>query len=247
MVLQTLIPELEESRLRDLVTKLSSFPNRYYTTPDGVEAAEWIASYAKQYTPNVRFFNHSWAQPSVIARLEGSDASVKDQVVILGAHLDSIARWGFNFRTLKPEMKAPGADDDASGSATLLELLRILTKTGFQPKKTIEFHWYSAEEVGLRGSMDIASSYANSSVDVYSMLQLDMTGYVKPGEGRGSIGILEDFVNPFLTEFMVKTVVAYTSLPYKRFKCGYGCEFLFVSPSWLMDRNLIPSIFNLND
>lgn len=47
-----------------------------------------------------------------------------------------------------PFLPAPGADDDGSGSVTILEAYRGLISAGFQPKKTVEFHWYSAEVCG---------------------------------------------------------------------------------------------------
>ena len=50
--------------------------------------------------------------------------------------------------------------------------LRVLSASGFRPKKTLEFHWYSAEEVGLLGSQAIAQSYKKSNKQVTAMLQV---------------------------------------------------------------------------
>ena len=63
-------------------------------------------------------------------------------VVILGAHLDSINSLDVNI--------APGADDNASGIATMSEVARVFLASGYRPKRTVQFMSYAAEEVGLR-------------------------------------------------------------------------------------------------
>ena len=55
-------------------------------------------------------------------------------------------------------MDAPGADDDASGIATLTEVIRVALANGWKPKRTVKFMGYAAEEVGLRGSNAIAQN-----------------------------------------------------------------------------------------
>jgi leucyl aminopeptidase len=66
---------------------------------------------------------------------------------------------------------------DASGSASVLEAFRIIAQSDFEPERTIEFHAYAAEEMGLRGSQAIAQNYKSQRKRVYAMMQLDMTGY----------------------------------------------------------------------
>jgi hypothetical protein len=61
------------------------------------------------------------------------------ETVILGGHIDSTAGGASN--------RSPGADDDASGSAAVLEVFKILMASGFVPDRTVEFHAYAAEEV----------------------------------------------------------------------------------------------------
>lgn len=57
-----------------------------------------------------------------------------------------------------------------------METFRVLVEQNFQGLRAIEFHGYSAEEVGLRGSQAIAESYQAQNIKVAGMLQLDMTG-----------------------------------------------------------------------
>ena len=76
-VVKNLIAQVEESNIRNFILKLSSFKNRYYQSPSGVEAAEWIAAKAKDITKHrsdvsIELFKHSkWSQPSVIVTVKG--------------------------------------------------------------------------------------------------------------------------------------------------------------------------------
>ena len=114
-------------------------------------------------------YSHSWTQSSIIAKIQGSSNNTAP-IVILGAHMDSI---NLNSPT---SGRAPGADDDGTGTVNLIEILRALVAADWKPKTPVEFHWYSGEEGGLLGSQDIASSYADKGVKVKAMMQLDMTG-----------------------------------------------------------------------
>jgi leucyl aminopeptidase len=72
--------------------------------------------------------------------------------------------------------RAPGADDDGTGTVNLIEILRVLVDSGFKPSTPLEFHWYSGEEVGLLGSNAIATSYKSAGVKVKAFMELDMSG-----------------------------------------------------------------------
>lgn len=76
-------------------------------------------------------------------------------------------------------------------------------------QNTIEFHWYSAEEGGLLGSQAIFTAYEKEGRDIKAMLQQDMTGYVQGTLDAGkkeSVGVITDFVNPALTDFIKEVV-----------------------------------------
>lgn len=72
--------------------------------------------------------------------------------------------------------RAPGADDDGTGTVNLIEAFRVLVASGFAPSTPVEFHWYAAEEVGLLGSQAIATSYKSAGKSVKAFMQLDMSG-----------------------------------------------------------------------
>merc|ERR1712225_132392 len=124
-----------------------------------------------------------------------------------------------------------GADDDGSGTVTILEALRVLLTSDDiikgKGENTVEFHWYSAEEGGLLGSQAIFTEYEKTGRDIKAMLQQDMTGFVQGTLDSGkkeSVGVITDFVDPALTEFIKKIVTEYCEIPYVETKCGYACS-----------------------
>jgi leucyl aminopeptidase len=159
-------------------------------------------------------FPHSWGQNSIVVRINGSSTE-DDGVVIIGAHQDSTNMWPF--------LPAPGADDDGSGTVTILEAYRALIAADFRPTRAVEFHWYSAEEGGLLGSQAVAKDYQARSVNVLAMSQFDMTAWVKRGT-REEVGIITDFVDSNLTKFNMQLVDKYLDIPYVKTKCGYACS-----------------------
>jgi leucyl aminopeptidase len=218
---QAALAHLSVSRIQEFMVAFTTYHNRYYTAATGVESSTWLKNQIQNDIDSsnypgvatVEFFEHSaWPQPSVIARLQGSDASAG--LVILGAHQDSIASGGASG-------KAPGADDNASGSATILEAFRVLLASGFVPKATVEFQWYAAEEVGLRGSQAIADRYKADGKDVVGMVNFDMTGYQT---SNTRIAIITDFTDAQLNQFIRIVVDAYNAYPWVDMRCGYACS-----------------------
>lgn len=85
-------------------------------------------------------------------------------LTIIGAHQDS-ANYLF------PLLPAPGADDDCSGTVSILEAFRVLAMRGYIPETPVEFHWYAAEEAGLLGSQAIAMDYKGLRKSIGAMLE----------------------------------------------------------------------------
>ena len=211
----------DELTIRSTILKLSSFHNRYYTSDTGVKSQEWLKSHWESLTAHrkdikVDFYDHaSWPQKSVVATIEGSEQS--DEIIIVGGHADSIAGWWGQARA-----KAPGADDNASGTATFTEVLRVLANTGYKPKKTIQFMAYAAEEKGLLGSKEIAIDYKRQNKNVVGVLQLDMTNF---NGSSNDISIVTDYTNEAQNEFLKKLIDTYlTDLTWATSKCGYACS-----------------------
>jgi len=215
---ESLFGEISADNLKHYNDKLSEHFTRYYTTETGKQAAHWIYNKFLEIKGSrtditVQLFSHSWLQPSVIARIEGTDPQTKDEVIIISSHEDSIHQGATG--------RSPGADDNASGTATVIETFRVLVASGFVSDRSIEFHTYSAEEVGLRGSQDIASKYQKQGKVVFAQMQLDMTFYAS---NPPQIGLVRDYVNVDLSNFLAKVIQDYAEIPYVDTKCGYGCS-----------------------
>jgi leucyl aminopeptidase len=220
---QAALSVLDSSRMRADVEKLSSFHNRYYQSQTGEQAALWIKEQfdvagLRRSDLKIELFRHAnFRQPSVIATLQGSGPDAAEHI-ILGAHLDSIqAQFGFP----SAGARAPGADDDASGVATLLETFRSVIETGFRPNRTLVFMAYAGEERGLLGSQEISRAWRNQSKVVRGVLQLDMTMY--PGTER-AITFVTDHVSADLTRFSIQLVEHYVKAPWRETQCGYACS-----------------------
>lgn len=216
----------KESMYRDL-SQLTSFYTRYYKSKDGVKSAQWVLGRLTEMTSVLdpktyeleQVDHEGWDQFSMILRFKGT--AQPDNIVIIGSHHDSI-------NLLLPSiLPAPGADDNGSGTTTVLEALRLyisyLQKSGERPKNTVEFHFYSAEEGGLLGSLDVFSRYAEQKKTVVAMLQQDMTGYVQDSENE-HVGIVTDHTAPQLNKFLKLVMDNYLSIPYVDTECGYACS-----------------------
>lgn len=211
--------------------KMTSFNNRNANSRTGTEAATWLFGEVKKVAAankaiTVEQFKHRFNQPSVIARLPGktdelgkssdpqtcTSFALIPAPVIIGAHMDST--------TGSASGKAPGADDDASGSVTILEALRVLAESGFAPENTLEFHWYGGEEEGLLGSADVFRKYKADSKNVISYLNQDMTGY----SPSGTPALITDYTNAALNDYMTLIITEFTGKAPNRGKCGYACS-----------------------
>ena len=221
-----LLENLQKKNMHRHLETFTSFHTRYFRSDYGRQSSEWLfdqvnATLTKAGAGVVAPFPHSWGQNSIIATLPGQS----EKTVIIGAHQDSINLF------LPSVFAAPGADDDGSGTVTILEALRVLLSDKAiaqgKAKNTIEFHWYSAEEGGLLGSQAIFAAYKKQGRDVKAMLQQDMTGYTHGTLAAGepeSVGVITDYVDPALTEFIKEVVTSYCTIPYVETECGYACS-----------------------
>ncbi|GAB3346172.1 M20/M25/M40 family metallo-hydrolase [Lysobacter tyrosinilyticus] len=217
---------VDAARIKSTITTLAGYTNRYYTSTTGKTSAEWIKSTwdglaSGRSDVSSELFtacSNCSTQPSVILTIQG--AELPNEVVVLGAHLDSIngSAGGSNSQV------APGADDDASGIATLTEVLRVALANGWHPKRTVKFMGYAAEEVGLRGSNAIAQSFQAAGTNVVGVLQLDMTNYQTAGT---EMRIVTDYSSEDMKQFfadLFDTYLAPLGIQRGTYTCGYGCS-----------------------
>jgi Zn-dependent M28 family amino/carboxypeptidase len=102
---------------------------------------------------------------NVIGMLEGSDPELKKQYVVIGAHFDHLGR--------KNGRLYPGADDNASGCGTMLEVARAFT-LGERPKRSLLFIAFDGEEIGLLGSREFVRKPTVKDESLVAMVNMDM-------------------------------------------------------------------------
>ena len=108
---------------------------------------------------------------NIVGMVEGNDPKLKNEYIIIGAHYDHIGRVAGN----PADDIANGANDNATGTSTVLELARYFgnAKTN---KRTLLFALFSAEEKGLLGSKHLAEKLKAQNFNLYTMLNFEMTG-----------------------------------------------------------------------
>lgn len=203
-------------------------PNRYCRSKYGVIAKDWITLAVAQFMNNelkrpngsslpcsFKYVENETPQKSIVLRVMPPSAPFKaGNTIVLGAHMDSI-----NIKAPKNQsaekMVAPGADDNASGTVVLLFVMKLLGRLFLEKPVTneVQFHWYGAEEIGLKGSESVFATLRNQSFAVKAMLNLDMVGYAGGHEpGAPKIALQEGFADKDLTAFVAKLVETVSTL-----------------------------------
>ena len=122
-----------------------------------------------------RFLTEDPKGYNVVAEIKGTDKKLKDELVMLGGHLDS---WH----------GATGATDNAAGCAVMLEAVRILKTLGLQPRRTIRIALWSGEEEGLLGSRNyVLNHFADTLTRRYNAEGDKLSVYFNLDNGSGKI------------------------------------------------------------
>ncbi len=211
--LQNVLPE----NIWNTLTRLTSFHNRSATKDTGVDAAKWLKKTfddmveANGRTDTATFFVKTgsyYKQPSLVTVI-GKD--IKAPAVVIGAHMDTL------------DGRMPGAGDDGSGSASVMEMARILLASKTTFKRPIYIIWYAAEERGLVGSQYVVEHFMDHSIPVKAAIQFDMTGYrVNPKDP--TMWVFTDYTNESLSNFVAELISNYVQVPVAYSECGYGCS-----------------------
>jgi hypothetical protein len=105
---------------------------------------------------------------NVVAYIQGSDPRLRDEYVVLGAHLDHCGRH--------LDILFPGADDNASGSAVVMEIARVFSVARLRPRRSVVFVLFGGEEMGLLGSNHFAGNLPAPIRKISAMFNFDMEG-----------------------------------------------------------------------
>lgn len=189
--IMSMIKEVDPARLERSVRTLASFHTRNTLSvqddPDrGIGAArDWLyeefRGIARQAGGRMDVAKQSFVQPespripepttitNVVATLRGTQQESADRVYIVSGHYDS--RCG---DATDPECFAPGANDDASGVAAVLEAARVMARHTFDA--TVIFMAVAGEEQGLYGSTHFAEEAKKNGMDIQGMFNNDVVG-----------------------------------------------------------------------
>ena len=186
---------IDQGTLRDHENVLASdaFEGRAAGFPGNERAVGYLVKEVKSYGLAPAGAGNGYVQPftfgrgegrkakNVIALWEGSDAALKDEFIVIGAHLDHVGKKGQRVGGQGGGAKEDdeiwnGADDNASGTSVLLVVARAFARSGIRPRRSVLFCWWNAEEAGLWGSRRWVESPTRPLHKVIYCLNLDMIG-----------------------------------------------------------------------
>ena len=192
--IQDWVDQVDQANLLADVTTLSTqFENRTSNTSEGEAAQDWLVDRFSALGMQVGTHSFDSNADNVVAEIPGT--VTPERVVIVGAHYDSI---NFFFGS-----NAPGADDNASGTAALLEIARILTEANAEFENTLRFIAFASEEFGLIGSDAYSQLMVQQGTDVIAMLNTDMNAYRASGDTR-DLDMVENNTTPWLNDLLIE-------------------------------------------
>ena len=175
-------------------------PEAVVSTEDGFRIRRLIGSgHTVELSLNIKgkFFSDDTKGYNVVAEIPGTDPALKDQVVMLGAHLDS---WS----------AATGATDNGAGCAVMMEAVRLLDSLQLKPKRTIRIALWSGEEQAVLGSYNyVKNHFGNGETGKFKPDQEKISAYFNLDAGSGKIrgiysngdtainSIFEQWLKPF--------------------------------------------------
>lgn len=212
---------IRSDSLLSYVQALQDFGTRFMISPNRKEIAGWISDkflsfgltevrldsfpcYTHVNAPPYFVYDTTTWQYNVEAKITG--AFYPSCELVMMAHYDDCVNES------DPMVAAPGADDNASGVAALLECARVIMETGYQPGKTYIFLATAAEEfmlVSESGAMHYAEEAANEGRDLSMVINNDMISW---NDGSWSIRLINDPNSPFTTDLAVHVIETYTTL-----------------------------------
>ena len=190
--------QVNSTKLKNWIDDLSSFYTRH-TKSEYIESVAYWLKNGLQSVCNGKTYFHNFTQidqrirynlKNIICYQEGSTEYDNNHLILISAHYDSRTQ-DIN----QSDARAPGADDNASGVAAVLELARILSKVDL--RSNIQYVLFSGEEQGQWGSTAYVKHLQPNNTKVDLVMNLDMIGY--PALGLDNVSIEYDIGNKFTT------------------------------------------------
>lgn len=211
---------INEDSLERNVTALQDFGSRYAFNPNHYSIALYLKNRLEEYgwetridsfymenflyPYNTGIINNDW-EYNVIAEKRGIYAP--DTFFIAGTHYDCFASYDSTYFN-----NSPGADDNASGVAAILEIARLYQKHNLSPIKTLRLELYGSEETGLSGSNDAMIKSNARGENIAAMMCLDMIGYRSDTNTIPTVKLIEYDNSTVFTGFCEATTNNYTTL-----------------------------------
>ena len=165
-----MIALVNAASVQSTIQSLQDFQTRYARADNRLQVAQWIQqkfiSYGVTDVALQEFLWQNTTQYNVVATIPGS--IYPNQYIVVGGHHDSISN------NSDPYVFAPGADDNASGSVAALEMARVMMASGYQPRTSVRFVTFAAEEFGLWGSKHHAQTANQAGDNIRLMINHDM-------------------------------------------------------------------------
>jgi len=175
--IQSVVDQVNSDSITAYIQRLQDFRTRLARTDSSLAASEWLRQKYLDYGLPVAFdsfyVDTNWPSPGYERNVIASKPGVLNpsKIMIIGGHRDAIVS-----DTSVADENAPGADDNASGTAAALEAARIFRNYSWDP--TIQFAGWGAEELGCLGSYHYAGYCDSLDLDIEAVLNFDMIGYM---------------------------------------------------------------------
>ncbi|MGD8278114.1 MAG: M28 family peptidase [Gemmatimonadota bacterium] len=216
------VADVTTSRIAQYATDVFQFDSKYITQPGNAKAIEYITTKLREfgYEPELQWFNPPArrgrraappgqapaTQPpeirtaNIVATLRGT--TNPDIVYVASSHFDSNTR-------------SPGADDDSSGSTSLLEAARVMA--GRPMPATIQFAFFTGEEAGLLGSREFVRRAVENGVHIAGALNNDMVGFANDHRLDNTIRYSNDGIRDIqhAAAFLFTDLITYDAKYYK--------------------------------
>jgi Zn-dependent M28 family amino/carboxypeptidase len=156
----------------------------------------WLPKKEQKLTLSIAVRRNEVPAYNVVGILEGSDPVLKKENIIIGAHYDHLGRGGEGSGSLAPRSGEihHGADDNASGTAGLIELARVFSAQRPRLKRTVVFIAFGGEEEGLLGSNFYVNNPTSPLSNTVAMINMDMIGRMKDGKLTvGGVGTAKEW------------------------------------------------------
>ena len=217
--IREMLDQVNMDSLEATVQYLQAYGHRLWNSDNAFAASDWIAGRMQALGLEVEqqpFYANTWlgsgeAAPNVIGIQRGT--LYPDTYVVCGSHFDS-----FSWAAMSGG-QAPGADDNATGVASVLESARIMTQYEFE--YSIIYCAYGCEEMGLYGSEAYASRCQQEGMDIIGYFNNDMNGYLY-GDQIHIDCIYPNSVEPIGAYYMNVGSVYYPELPIRHVNFNEG-------------------------